>query len=108
MSTTTDITTAAIAAPTPQWRSLFAMLALAVPPETRAETRALGAVDLSGGSLAQEEWPMGANFRSPHRRSQSLARSPATEKEMWRAYLIATGMALGLIAAWAVLVSFTA
>jgi hypothetical protein len=37
-----------------------------------------------------------------------VARPPETEKEMWRAYLIVTGMALALIAAWAVLVSFTA
>jgi hypothetical protein len=45
---------------------------------------------------------------SPQRISRSLARPPETEKEMWRAYLIAAGMALGLIAAWAVLVAFTA
>jgi len=31
-----------------------------------------------------------------------------TEKDMWRAYLIVAGAALGLIAVWAVLVSFAA
>ncbi len=51
---------------------------------------------------------MNSNLQPPRRHSRSLARPPETEKEMWRAYLIATGVALGLIAAWAVLVSFTA
>jgi hypothetical protein len=51
---------------------------------------------------------MDPNLRAPHRHSRSLARPPETKKEMWRAYLTATGMALGLIAAWAVLVSFAA
>jgi hypothetical protein len=51
---------------------------------------------------------MDPNLRPSHRHSRSLARAPETEKAMWRAYLVATGMALGLIAVWAVVVSFTA
>jgi hypothetical protein len=45
---------------------------------------------------------------NPNLPSHRLSRPPETEKEMWRAYLIATGVALGLIAAWAVLVSIAA
>lgn len=51
---------------------------------------------------------MNPNLRPLHRRSRSLARPAETEKDMWRAYLIVAGMALGLIAVWAMLVSFTA
>jgi hypothetical protein len=51
---------------------------------------------------------MDPNLRPTHRHSRSLARPPETEKDMWRAYLIVTGVALGLIATWAVLVSFAA
>jgi hypothetical protein len=51
---------------------------------------------------------MNRNLQPPYRRSRSLARPHETEREMWRAYLIAAGAALGLIAAWAVLVTFAA
>ena len=45
----------------------------------------------------------------PSRRARALAhRTPETEAEMWRAYLIATGMALALVAVWVALVSFAA
>ncbi len=59
-------------------------------------------------ALAQGVSPMNPNLRPPHRPSRSLARPAETEKDMWRAYLIAAGTALGLIAVWAMLVSFTA
>jgi hypothetical protein len=51
---------------------------------------------------------MNRNLQPPYRLSRSLARPHETEREMWRAYLIAAGTALGLIAAWAVLVTFAA
>jgi len=51
---------------------------------------------------------MNPNLRPPVGLSRSLARPAETEKEMWRAYLIVAGTALGLIAVWAVLVSFAA
>ncbi len=51
---------------------------------------------------------MNPNLPPPVRRARSLARPAETEQEMWRAYLIVAGAALGLIAVWAVLVSFAA
>jgi hypothetical protein len=51
---------------------------------------------------------MNRNLQPPRGVSRTLARPPETEREMWRAYLIVAGTALGLIAVWAVLVSFAA
>jgi len=51
---------------------------------------------------------MNQNLQPPRRLSRSLARPHETERDMWRAYLIAAGTALGLIAAWAALVTFAA
>ena len=51
---------------------------------------------------------MNRNLQPPRRLSRSLARPHETEREMWRAYLIAAGAALGLIAVWAALVMFAA
>lgn len=51
---------------------------------------------------------MNRNLQTPHRLSRSLARPHETERDMWRAYLIAAGAALGLVAVWAALVLFAA
>jgi hypothetical protein len=51
---------------------------------------------------------MNRNLQSSLHVSRSLARPAETEKDMWRAYLIAAGAALGLVAVWAMLVTFAA
>ena len=51
---------------------------------------------------------MKPNLHPPRRVARTLARPPETERDMWRAYLIVAGTALGLLAVWAVLVSFAA
>jgi hypothetical protein len=51
---------------------------------------------------------MNRNLQGPFRTSRSLAQPREAEKDMWRAYLIVVGAALGLIAVWATLVTFAA
>jgi hypothetical protein len=51
---------------------------------------------------------MNPNLPPAHRLSRGLARTSETEKEMWRASIIATRVALGLASAWAALVLFAA
>jgi hypothetical protein len=51
---------------------------------------------------------MNRSLQPTYRLTRSLARPHETERDMWRAYLIAAGAALGLIAAWAMLVTFAA
>ena len=57
---------------------------------------------------AQGVGQMNSTLQPTHGHSRSLARHPELEKDMWRAYLIGAGMALGLMVLWAAIVLLSA